>query len=43
MILKSNEEEVVAELINDEDFSIGVSPGEGHYVASVLGTDQRSF
>jgi serine/threonine protein kinase len=41
LILRSHEEEVVGELVNDEDFSIDVSPGVGHYVASVLaGTDE---
>jgi hypothetical protein len=39
MILRSNEEEVVGELINDDDFSIDVSPEEGNYVASVLASD----
>jgi serine/threonine protein kinase len=38
-ILRSNEEEVVSELINDADFSIDVSPGVGNYVASVLAAD----
>jgi serine/threonine protein kinase len=41
LILRSNEEEVVGELVNEEDFSIDVSPGVGHHVASVLaGTDE---
>jgi hypothetical protein len=39
LILRSNEEEVVGELINDEDFSIDISPVEGNYVASVLASD----
>jgi hypothetical protein len=39
MILRSNEEEVVGELVNDDDFSIDVSPEEGIYVASVLASD----
>jgi serine/threonine protein kinase len=39
LILRSNEEEVVAELINDADFSIDLSPGEGDYVPSVLASD----
>jgi hypothetical protein len=39
MILRSNEEEVVGELVNDDDFSIDVSPEEGNYVASVLASD----
>jgi hypothetical protein len=39
LILKSNEEQVVGELINDSDFSIDVSPGDGSYVASVLAVD----
>jgi serine/threonine protein kinase len=38
-ILRSNEEEVVRELINDADFSIDVSPGVGNHVASVLAVD----
>jgi serine/threonine protein kinase len=38
-ILRSNEENVVGELIDDEDFSIDVSPVEGNYVASVLASD----
>jgi hypothetical protein len=41
LILRSNEEEVVGELVNDEDFSIDKSPGVGHHVASVFaGTDE---
>jgi hypothetical protein len=40
LILRSNEEKVVAELVDDTDFSIDVSPGEGHYVASVLAVDE---
>jgi serine/threonine protein kinase len=39
LILRSNEEEVIRELVNDDDFSIDVSPGEGSYVASVLASD----
>jgi hypothetical protein len=39
LILRSNEEQVVAELIDDADFSIDVSPVEGDYVASVLASD----
>jgi hypothetical protein len=39
LILRSNEEHVVGELINDADFSIDVSPGVGNYVASVLAVD----
>jgi serine/threonine protein kinase len=39
LILRSNEEQVVGELINDADFSIDVSPGIGNYVASVLAVD----
>jgi serine/threonine protein kinase len=39
LILRSNEEQVVGELINDADFSIDVSPGDGSYVASVLAVD----
>jgi serine/threonine protein kinase len=39
LILRSNEEQVVGELINDDDFSIDVSPGVGNYVASVLVSD----
>jgi serine/threonine protein kinase len=39
LILRSNEEQVVGELINEADFSIDVSPGEGIYVASVLAVD----
>jgi serine/threonine protein kinase len=39
LILRSNEEQVVCELINDADFSIDVSPGVGNYVASVLAVD----
>jgi serine/threonine protein kinase len=40
LILRSNEEAVVGELVNDEDFSIDVSPGVGPYVASVLAKDE---
>jgi serine/threonine protein kinase len=36
LILRSNEEKVLSEVINDTDFSIDVSPGDGKYVASVL-------
>jgi serine/threonine protein kinase len=39
LILRSNEEQVVGELINEADFSIDVSPGDGNYVASVLAVD----
>jgi serine/threonine protein kinase len=39
LILRSNEEQVVGELINDSDFSIDVSPGDWNYVASVLAVD----
>jgi serine/threonine protein kinase len=39
LILRSNEEEVIGELVNDDDFSIDVSPREGNYVASVLVSD----
>jgi serine/threonine protein kinase len=38
-ILRTNEEEVIGELVNDDDFSIDVSPREGDYVASVLASD----
>jgi serine/threonine protein kinase len=38
-ILRSNEEQVVGELINDADFSIDVSPGVGNHVASLLAAD----
>jgi hypothetical protein len=40
LILQSNEETVVGELINDADFSIDVSPAVGNYVASVLAVDE---
>jgi serine/threonine protein kinase len=36
LMLRTYEEKVVAELINDTDFSIDVSPRKGNYVASVL-------
>jgi serine/threonine protein kinase len=39
LILRSNEDEVVGELINDADFSIDVSPGAEHFVASMLAVD----
>jgi serine/threonine protein kinase len=39
MILRSSQDKVVGELINDADFSIDVSPGVGNYVASALATD----
>jgi serine/threonine protein kinase len=40
LILRRNEEAVVSELVNDEDFSIDVSPGVGPYVASMLAKDE---
>jgi serine/threonine protein kinase len=39
LILRSNEEEVAGELIDNADFSIDVSPGADHFVASVLAVD----
>jgi serine/threonine protein kinase len=36
LLLRSDEERVVAGLIHDTDFSIDVSPGEGQYVATAL-------
>jgi hypothetical protein len=39
LILRSSEEEAVGELINDDYFSIDVSPEEGIYVSSVLASD----
>jgi hypothetical protein len=39
LILRSSQDKVVGELINDADFSIDVSPGVGNYVASVLAVD----
>jgi serine/threonine protein kinase len=42
LVLRSNEEEVVGVLVNDEDFSIDVSPGAGHYVASELAATDES-